>query len=236
VTDDRHNYRVAFVEAFRRRGIYPVNLDMPTSDTLRTLSVDTVRWQGLDASLLHAKERGTIQKQYRSLVDRLRRYANSCLYVTDRRALFNAARRERKELHARLVDMFKEVPDFATELGLDPSRTFEMHELRPAMRVSPDGRYVPQVIAAVTQSTNVRASRDTGAPAHTFRGGSTLVVDLSVPEVKYRIVKRITSESRRERTAAFVRDATADPLRALFFGPDRKEPFAALHSLAENVR
>ena len=236
VTDDRHNYRVAFVEAFRRRGIYPVNLDAPTSDTLRTLSVDTVRWQGLDTSLLHAKERGPIQKQYRSLVDRLRRYANSCLYVTDRRALFNAARRERKELHERLVDMFKDVPDFAKELGLDPDRTFEMHELRPAMRVSPDGRYIPQVIAAVTQSTQVRANHDTGAPAHTFRGGSTLVVDLSVPEVKYRIVKRITSDSRRARTAAFVRDSTADPLRALFFGPDRKEPFAALHSLAENVR
>ena len=61
------------------------------------------------------------------------------------------------------------------------------------------------------------------------------MVDLSVPEVKYRIVKRITSDSRRERTAAFVRDAAADPLRALFFGPDRREPFAALHSLAERV-
>jgi hypothetical protein len=53
--------------------------------------------------------------------------------------------------------------------------------------------------------------------------------------VKYRIVKRITSDSRRERTAEFVRDTAADPLRALFFGPDRREPFAALHSLAENV-
>ena len=150
--------------------------------------------------------------------------------------LFNAARRERKELHARLVDMFKDVPEFAKELGLDPARSFEMNELRPAMRVSPDGRYIPQVIAAVTQSTEVQANRDTGAPAYTFRGGSTLLVDLSVPEVKSRLVKRIPSASRRARTAAFVRDSSADPLRALFFGPDRKEPFAALHSLAENVR
>jgi ABC-type transporter Mla subunit MlaD len=104
------------------------------------------------------------------------------------------------------------------------------------MRVSPDGRYAPQVIVAVTQSTQIPADAKAAVPSHTFRGGSTLVVDLSVPEVKYRIVKRITSESRRARTAAFVREAAADPLRALFFGPDRKEPFAALHSLADDVR
>ena len=52
VSDDRHNYRVAFVEAFRRRGIYPLNLDDPTTNTLRTLSVDTLRWRGLDAAEL----------------------------------------------------------------------------------------------------------------------------------------------------------------------------------------
>ena len=227
---------MAFVEAFRRRGIYPVNLDAPTSDTLRTLSVDTVRWQGLSASLLHSAEQGPIQKQYRAVVERLRRYANSCLYVKDRKALFKAAYRERLALHKQIATAFTTVPDFAKELGLDPGRSFEVHELRPAMRVSPDGRYAPQVIVAVTQSTQVPADRKAGVPSHTFRGGSTLVVDLAVPEVKYRIVKRITSQSRRARTATFVRAAAADPLRALFFGPDRNEPFAALHSLADDVR
>jgi hypothetical protein len=236
VQDDQHNYRVAFVEAFRRRGIYPVYIDAQTKDTLRTLSVDTVRWQGLDSSLLASADKTEVRKQYKSMVDRLRRYANSCLYLKDRETLFNAARRERTELHSRLEEAFKTVPQFATELGLDPKHSFEVHELRPAMRVSPDGRYVPQVIVAVTQTTQVRANKDDGTPSHTFRGGSTLLVDLSVPEVKYRIVKRITSESRRERTSTFVRDAARDPLRALFFGPDRKEPFAALHSLADDVR
>ena len=40
VEDDPFGYRVAFVEAFRRRGVYPQDLD--------TLSVDTLRWQGVD--------------------------------------------------------------------------------------------------------------------------------------------------------------------------------------------
>ena len=65
-------------------------------------------------------------------------------------------------------------------------------------------------------------------------GGSTLIVDLTVPEVKYRIVKHIDSKTRQERTAEFVRAAAADPLRALFFSPDRREPFAALHALADD--
>jgi hypothetical protein len=37
-----------------------------------------------------------------------------------------------------------------------------------------------------------------------------------------------------ERTAAFVREVAADPLRTLFFAPDRREPFAALHALADD--
>ena len=51
VGDDRHNYRVAFVEAFRRRGIYPQNLDPTAAETPRTLSVDTLRWTGGDRSV-----------------------------------------------------------------------------------------------------------------------------------------------------------------------------------------
>jgi hypothetical protein len=56
---------------------------------------------------------------------------------------------------------------------------------------------------------------------------------LTVPEVKYRIIKNVTSADRRARTAEFVRKAAADPLRALFFAHDRTEPFAALHALGE---
>jgi hypothetical protein len=37
----------------------------------------------------------------------------------------------------------------------------------------------------------------------------------------------------KERSAAFMRGAATDPLRALFFAPERNEPFAALQSLAE---
>jgi hypothetical protein len=44
-------------------------------------------------------------------------------------------------------------------------------------------------------------------------------------------VKRVRSTGRRERTAAFLRDAASDPLSALMLVPDELEPFALLHSL-----
>jgi hypothetical protein len=231
ITDDRHNYRVAFVEAFRRRGIYPVNLGAPTADTPRTLSVDTLRWQGIDQSTFPREVRAKINQQYGAVIEGLKRYADAGFYVGNREDLFNATRKQRRELHDQLEVAFKAVPEFATELGLDPAQKFEVHELRRAMRVGPDGRHVPQIVVALTQSKVI--NKQSGTPRHLFRGGSTLVVDLSIPEVKYRIVKNINSDNRQERTATFVREAAADPLRALFFAPDRREPFAALHSLAD---
>ena len=229
VSDDRHNYRVAFVEAFRRRGIYPLNLGVPTADTLRNLSVDTLRWQGLDSSSFTRQEWSAIRGQYAGIVEGLKQYASDCFYLDDRKKLFEVTRERRKALQRELKAAFKAVPAFAKELGLDPTaRGFEVHELRRAMRVSPDGKYIPQLVVALTQS---RKAGGNGTPEHFFRGGSTLIVDLSVPEVKYRIVKKIQSEERQQRTAAFVRETAADPLRALFFASD--EPFAALHALAD---
>jgi subtilisin family serine protease len=241
VSDDKHNYRVAFVEAFRRRGIYPLNLDEPTTNTIRTLSVDTLRWQGLDPSKFTKAVWQKIEQQYGVIINGLKEYADECLYIDRRERLFEVTRVRRIILHKQLEKAFDAEPAFARELGLDPSLPFEVHTLRRALRQSPDGRHVPQVVVALTQSLVVNAQAEKGAggaqatPRHVFRGGSTLVVDLSVPEVKYRIVKNIDSESRQERTAAFAREAAADPLRALFLAPDRHgEPFAVLHSLADD--
>jgi hypothetical protein len=64
-----------------------------------------------------------------------------------------------------------------------------------------------------------------------FRGGSTVVVDLSKPEVQYVIYKNVDSETRRDRTATFIQNNLRDPLRTLLIAPNQKEPFAALHAV-----
>jgi hypothetical protein len=215
VEDDPFGYRVAFVEAFRRRGIYPLDLD--------TLSVDTLRWQGVD----FAKP----PRQYKTILDQLRRYADRCFYLSDREDLFGATRKARETLHETLKKIFAATPDFATTLGLDPNLTFEIHELRRCIRIGPDGQHRPQIITALTQTRPLPVAGS--AQPHIFRGGSTLVVDLAAPAIEYKITKRIDSETRQQRTAAFLQDAMADPLRALLLVPKRDEPFAALHLLAD---
>ena len=215
VADDPLGYRVAFVEAFRRRGIYPRDLD--------TLSVDTLRWESVDL----AKP----PRQYKMILDQLRRYADRCFYLRDRGALFVATRKARRVLHETVKKSFAATPDFAGVLGLDPSLDFEVHQLRRCIRIGPDGQHRPQVIAALTQSRPLPVQGSAGP--RVFRGGSTLIVDLSVPAIQYKITKRVDSETRQERTAAFLKEALADPLRALALVPDRREPFAALHAIAE---
>jgi hypothetical protein len=70
--DDPLGYRVAFVEAFRRRGIYPDGLD--------TLSVDTLMWRSIDSS--------DSVRRYKRIIDPLKRFADDALYIEDRQKIF----------------------------------------------------------------------------------------------------------------------------------------------------
>src|SRR5215213_3805344 len=219
VEDDRYNYRVAFVEAFRKRGIYPRDLD--------TLSVDTLRWKGV-----------SIEKpppQYKSILKQLKNYADACFYITDRERLFHVTRKQRELLHDRLKEVFKESPEFAETLGLnfslDPEASFEVHALRRSNRVGPDGNHKPQIVVALTQSRDIEI--EGSSQPQKFRGGSTIVVDLAKPAVQYAIFKNIQSPTRENLTRGFLQMALKDPVQALLLAPDNKERFAALHSLAE---
>lgn len=227
VTDDRYDYRVAFVEAFRARGIYPHNLD--------TLSVDTLRWQGYDISSLSDRDRKAVGKQLEDVIERLKRYADACLYINDRKILFEETRKQRASLQRALKRAFAATPKFAAELGVSPkdeepaAQSFEVHELRRSLKAGAGGQQMPQLVLALTQTRQIEVDGE----KQIFRGGSTLVVDLTKPEVRYRIIKNIKSETRLKRTVEFLRGVKADPLQSLLFSPSRPEPFAALHALAE---
>jgi hypothetical protein len=210
VQDDRYDYRVAFVEAFRRRGIYP--------DKVETLSVETLRWEGLALP----------KRKYTEILAQLKRYADECSYLDDRRELFERTRNRRRTLREALRKIFQE-PSIMTALDLDPKFDFEVHQLRRAIRTTPDGRYVPQIIASLTQAREIQVE---GRP-QIFRGGSTLIVDLSKPAIQYKITKRVNNVEREATTREFLKALQQDPLRALLARQDNPEPFAALHLLAD---
>lgn len=231
VSDDRLNYRVAFVDAFRRHGIYPQASGDPTdSDPPRTLSVDTLRWREPEQAGHSAAAWNRIQRQYRKLCEALKPYADRCTYISDRSELFELTRRTRGDVHRLLTAAFRSVPAFAEQLGIDRHREFSVEELRRASRVGPDGRQRPQLVVSVTQVREVQPAAGT---SFEFRGGCTLVVDLVALELVYCIRKRIDNAERQRRAEQFRREIDADPLRALFFSADRREPFAALHSLLD---
>ena len=72
VPDDSLGYRVAFVEAFRRRGIYPRDL--------RSLSIDALRWRPA------SDDRS--QNLLRPVFSRLRDFANRFFNIDSRQEMF----------------------------------------------------------------------------------------------------------------------------------------------------
>ncbi|HXE04397.1 MAG TPA: S8 family serine peptidase [Bryobacteraceae bacterium] len=214
VQDDRYRYRIAFIEAFRKYGLYPRDLN--------TLSEDTLRWGGVDFD--------TPPPQYKTMLRQLKRYADACFYVADRKQLFERTFDHRRALHTVVESVLTKDRDFAAKLQINPDLKFEVAELRRSLRVNPNGGSTPQVIVGFVQSRPIQI--EGSSEPHTFLGGSTVVVDLSKPAIDYVIYKRIDSENRLDRTKAFLRDQLSDPVRALLISPKQKEPFAALHALA----
>ncbi|HUS07780.1 MAG TPA: hypothetical protein VMZ52_15855, partial [Bryobacteraceae bacterium] len=215
VTDDDRGYRVAVVEAFRRRGIYPQDI--------RTLSVDALVWQpGMDVRYESVKP----------FVDQLRGFAEDCRYLKSRGEIFQRTSAARPLLKQWILSHLKTAPQVARVLGLDldvDALDIEVPALRLAQRVGPDGNFRPEVIMEVTQKRTVILDEATKAKTE-MRGGATLVVDLRDATLRYCIRKDILSRHRLERMRAYLTGQAQNSLRATYFGSNlSKEPFALLH-------
>ena len=228
VRDDQYNYRLAIIEAFTKRGIGPGPNDAST-ESLRSLSPDAIRWPAFaddDATGARA--------YYEQIVKDLAAYAEACVSIRDRETLFRTTLEHRNRLQDSFATAFETSRRFRPSLGLADG-PFEVHALRRAMRARPNGRVEPEVIVSLTQSQQIPADDEAGTAAHRVLGGVTLIVNLSRPDLpRYRIVKGMANEGRRQAMADFALANAADPLRQLYLAPgDGREQFAALHHLAE---
>ena len=224
VEDDDLNYRVSFIEAFRRRGIYPPDV--------RTLSVSSLLWRGP-----HNEGHGPSQQLQDGLA-RLRSYADDNVYTDSREKTFHLERTMRREIHRRLREHFESVsgPADAAYLGLDPARRFEVRSARFAYRTSPDGGMQPQLILGLLQQEQVPVDpADPNGDKMRFEGGCTVVADLRESRIRYCIRKNVNSKNRLARQQEFAM-AARETLRATYLGArplddadDDGEPFALLH-------
>jgi hypothetical protein len=230
VPHDRFNYRVAFMEAFRNRGVLPGDV--------RTVSSETLVWSTLEdpkpawlAGVLKGVDLGWDRDLNRS-------------------EIFQLNERNRWSVWSALNKVFTGDPEVCAQFGLLPGvprydlhgnviralapgeTTFEVFGARPARRVAPDGSFRTELIVTIKQrQAKPIDGKDVANGWFWFRGGATIILDPRPghEEVRYSIIKNSGSASRLERQQRTAAGGFLSPLRALYFGEVAGEPFAMMH-------
>ena len=218
VADDEHNYRLAFIDAFRKRGIYPQGL--------KTLSVESLQYT--EEPNLSAE----VQSIFNGISDFLREYRNEVIYKSDREEIFNISKKyiQNKKtdsnivmsLHNRifLLDNSQEFEKLTgiifsrnwTSFGVRTSNYYlnnqegpsiQIQNLRLVDRVGPGGKQINQIVMSLIQRCGVimkdgiccgsfvptNDSSNKPENGYEFRGGCTLIFDLDTLCLKYAISK-----------------------------------------------
>ncbi len=218
------NARVAFISAFRARGIYPSGV--------RSLSEESLRWQPPNFSFAPG-ELGrmlkTLSLSWNLATDRRRSYEasednGSKLWAFLHKLKQSEAIALGKDLGVYIVptpNMPKEIPRRS-----DGFPKVEIHSVRPARRIGSNGQQATDLVIEMVQRyvvtdplTNVNT---------TYRGGCTLLIDLEQERIRYAIRKRVDSANRIAAMKSFAMSA-ADGNSPYFLADAYDEPFAMLH-------
>jgi hypothetical protein len=237
VTDDPHNYRLAIIEAFRRRGIYPHDV--------RNLSVESLMWHTPTE-----EEHKALQTIF-GCPESLKKLVPDLSYQSDRSKLFTQAMKSAAKLHDYFVDPKAAKAAEAAHLVLDKGKKdslyrnekgvplLEVHSVRPARRIGPDGQTIEELVIEITQrrrgyyDPEIQRKVDAGeinppTPEFIFRGGCTLLVNLNTAKVRYCIYQNIMSEDRLRRMREFLKNGFGPSLRATYFGDSCKDYYRQL--------
>jgi hypothetical protein len=253
VRDDDKGYRIAFIEAFRRRGIYPPDV--------RTLSTSSLRWEPPSVFLPPS---AIIPPFATDLIESARKWD----LFSDRKKTFEQLRKQYREIRQWIPNALTDQETArALGLNLDPvkgkanpanaddpvnkEQSYDVTALRPARRVGPDGQHLTDLIIEITQrrweplvppgeGRKRSAARPlAGGPGgFWFRGGCTLVYDLQRRAVRYCIRKDIDAEARLQLQRDFLMRGSIPSLQATYFGrlerDENGEAFAFLHATGED--
>lgn len=238
--EDEQGYRVALIEAFRARGIFP--------DRVRTMSPESLRWS---PPRLKDGELEFFRRSLAPLSDSIRKL----VAMNDREKIHSLSKaiqaRWQVQLMAKVNAKEKEPRDrFLRELGLsgEPVKhlfgkdsakkhglrfldakgkrlndeavlPIEVHAIRPVFRAGREGRQIEQVLISVSQTARVELKGHRGEDAVVFRGGSTLVLPLTSLDdaaftVDLTILKSVGSWERFQRQLRYMDHGNETTLRA----------------------
>jgi hypothetical protein len=225
VTDDPYNYRLAVIDAFRQWGIFP--------QTVRSLSVESLIWHVPnsdeqkkfsavfgDAEIMKSLVPEWDRKASR---EKVYRQARTCRILLHK-ILMKPECRDAGEA-ARLV-MQKPLPSVFTK---DGHPTLEVHSVRPARRIGPDGQTELELVIEITQRRRgycdpaIQDKVDNRKipppePDFIFRGGCTLLVDPDSGRVRYCIYKNVMDNERLARMRNTVNNGVPGSLYSTYFG------------------
>jgi hypothetical protein len=238
VQDDDLGYRIAMIEAFRRRGIYP-------SDC-RSLAIDSLRWRAptVEFPIESMPQLNLGMPEDREELWR-RDNGDRSRNITGNRELVwrwlkqNGLGEEHEQ--AMGLALGKDAPATIRRSSVDGLPKVEVHSVRPARRVGPDGQQVAELVIEITQSRMGYRNPDDQQKAEAlppgkqppadfkFRGGCTLLVDMTTRKVRYAVSKDIRSRQRMERQRRYLFEGDEVSLRATYFARGSDEPFAFLH-------
>ena len=246
---DPKRYRIAFMEAFRKWGVFPANV--------RSFSEDGLRWDPVDIAVTHDGADLFLTKAL-----------NADVVKWDLRS-------NRRETFKTLVGLKKSVQTYieantdkmsALIQGIDLDKTFYVESVKPSRRTGRDGHVMLDAVVEISQKRpgyfvldgeddapdhdkaqamwdRLEELRETWRrvqgktdeiwpewrarqpnwqePDFWFRGGSTLIVDLGSGQLRYCIFNNVKSQSRYERYLDFLVGEYDDPsLRGLYMSGD----------------
>ena len=212
IKEDTWNYRLAFIDAFRRRGIYPSGIKSLSEESLRYINDPFVEEK--------------TKRLFEIIADFLKDYRNEVIYVNERERIYEISRdyiggtQGEKGLHQRIFFKFEDSTEFEKLTGLvftlnnwqqygvrssknynGPS--FRVQNLRLVSRTGPLGNKINYIIFSLVQRAGVVVKdskvstyeiKDKEEPpkgGFEFWGGCTMIFDLDTLNLRYAIAKPI---------------------------------------------
>lgn len=227
VTDDRHNYRLAFIQAFRQRGIIPRDV--------RNMSEASLLWEPPD-DFKAFKEVFTAD-----FLDEL--IPDWKLASPDRKEMYDQSQKNQAKLHGRLskdsraaraarIVLDTKAPQTYYRKTPDSPPNFQVYSIRPARRIGPDGHTVTNLVVEIIQSrygyfdVKAQEAADKGDKTKEadfiLRGGCTLLIDPQKVAVRYCIYKRVDSDNRLRLLRDYLTGEEGPSMQATYLGDPRQ--------------